>query len=123
MKLKSLALAAMLVSGAALAQEVVKIETVVVRATQNANPNVEAMSFSCADVRKPSPSEVEDLFDLADKTLAPKFAEDMVHAVTDACTHGMANIVVERAPSARKLRWFAAEPGVIVETPVYYEIP
>jgi hypothetical protein len=122
MNLKTLALGALLVSGSALAQEVVHIDTVVVRGSQDPKV-VDVMNFDCNNVSKPSPSEVDALLHVADKGLLPKFADDIAHAVGDACTHGLANIVVERAPAARSLRWFAAEPGVIVETPVYYEIP
>ena len=117
MKRKSLLFTALLLaSGSALAQY--QLETVTVRPAGDSNLGV--MTFACNNLHEPSPNEVEALLKISDKSLTPKLSNELMDAVGDACGAGIQTIVVERAPSARKLTWFAA-PVYVDTAPGYYD--
>ena len=117
MKRNSLILSALLLTGgAAMAQEVVVLETIQVRPIGG---NV--IEFGCGEKWTPKPIDVEALLQINDKTQTPALTRDLMKSVNEACGAGIADIVVERAASGRSVVWYPVGYDPVVSGP--YVIP
>ena len=117
MKRKSLVLSALLVaSGAAMAQEVVVLETIQVRPVGG-----DVIEFGCGEKWSPKPIDVEKLLQINDRTQTQVLTNKLMGAVNAACGAGISDIVVERAKSGQSVIWYPVGYDPVVSGP--YVIP
>jgi hypothetical protein len=109
MKIKSLVLMGLLsASGPALAQysqlEPVEVRPVVVFPDSHA-----ALSFDCANLRSPSPTDVESVLKINDRTETQRLSNKLMGAIAEACAAGITHIVVQRSQEGHSLTWYPAD--------------
>ena len=119
MKRKSLVLSALLVaSGAAMAQEVVVLETIQVRPVRG-----DVIEFGCGEKWTPKPIDVEALLQINDRTQTQQLTNKLMGAVNAACNAGIADIVVERAKSGQSVIWYPVGYDPVVSGPYVVPVP
>lgn len=119
MKRKSLVLAAaLLAGGAAMAQDVVVLETIQVRPVGG---NV--MEFGCGEKWTPKPIDVEALLQINDRTQTQQLTNKLMGAVNAACNAGIADIVVERAKSGQSVIWYPVGYDPVASGPYVVPVP
>jgi hypothetical protein len=118
MKWKSLAVATLLFgAGPALAQYAT-LPTIQVRPDVGSG----AMDFSCNYRATPSPTDVEALLQIHDRTQTQGLTNKLMDAVSAACASGATSIVVSRGNAGRSLTWYPLGAyRTTVAAPVYYE--
>jgi len=101
MKSKSLVTVILLLSsGTALADQ--QIQSVQVR------PATEyALEISCSNPSAPSVLEVEQLLQINDRSQTHALGNKLMAAAAEACSAGVASIVVSRSGTGRALTWTA----------------
>ena len=108
MNSKSLVLIGLLLgSGAAMAQTTV-LPSIEVRGVPDSEA---ALSFTCGELRAPSPTEVESLLLIKDRTETQVMTKKLMLAVAEACDRGAPVIVLQRGKSGQSLTWSPA-PGI-----------
>ena len=119
MKRNSLLLTALLLTGgAAMAQDVVVLETIQVRPVGG---NV--MNFGCGEKWTPKPIDVEALLQINDRTQTQQLTNKLMGAVNAACNAGIADIVVERAKSGQSVIWYPVGYDPVVSGPYVIPVP
>jgi hypothetical protein len=118
MKWKSLAFTALLLgAGPALAQYAT-LPSIQVRPDVGGG----AMDFSCGYRVTPSPTDVEALLQIHDRTQTQALTNKLMDAVAAACASGAPSIVVSRGKAGRSLTWYPVGAyRTTVAAPVYYE--
>jgi hypothetical protein len=100
MNRKSLVFVTLLLScGAAMAKDQ-NIASVEVRPSAQARTEI-----ACAAASKPAPAEVERLLSITDRTQTNELGNRLMGAVSEACSAGVAEILVQRAASGHSLTW------------------
>ena len=116
MKTKVLLSALLLAAGPALAQEVVRLETIQVRPVHG-----DLIEFSCAAQYSPKAIDVEALLQIKDRTQTQQLTNKLMGAVGQACAAGIGEIIVERSKAGQSVIWYPVGYDPAVSGP--YVVP
>ena len=116
MKTKIFLSALLLAAGPALAQDVVRLETIQVRPVHG-----DLIEFSCAAQYSPKPIDVEALLQIKDRTQTQQLTNKLMGAVGQACAAGIGQIVVERAKTGQSVIWYPVGYDPVASGP--YVVP
>ena len=116
MKRSSVLFGALLAAGAAVAQDVVVLETIQVRPVKG-----DVIEFGCSTQYTPKPIDVEALLQINDRTQTQQLTNKLMGAVSQACAAGITDIIVERGKSGQSVIWYPVGYDPITSGP--YVVP